>query len=624
MRFVVWRIARALVFAAILALVLRACSAIPTEEGKHYDIDRAKVDIELQDDGSLVVREALTFDFSGTFSGAYREFPLNGDARVTDIGVSEGRAGFEPGANTALGSFGFPETFGFEELPGGKNQTFGTEGGRGRNFRVVWHYRAADEKRTFLITYRVINATDVRDDIVDVTWTPWGDQWDFHLDELETTISAASGAAPTAAWVRPRSLGGELHVDAVAAASIDRVGDHEAVGFRAVFDRDAIDTTTGTQVRSGAGLAEIEAAEASLDAKSGIWDDLLNFVALDVLLICLIIGGLAVAAVALIYWLARDARTDTPTYLPEPPEQIPPALAYAIATEGEYDNDVVLATLLDLVDRDFYESRTAPGKDLDLELRRPGDRPSPELAPYETAALDFFDKLIDAEWTALSKLSEKIPEHSSSWRSRWEGLNEALDRAESGQIAWDRDLRPARAWIAWGAFMLLLGVLVAYFVRTGLWVTPAAAILTTQLLIFALPGSWARRLKPEDRQRNARWRAFRKWTDDFPRLDDDPPATLDLWRRILVYAVAFGSADRVAKSGHIPAPVAEQASSQGLWVAGVLHGDGLGSVGLNSFSSSFASQVAPESSSGGGAAVAAVAASAAVGAAALGRPNRRV
>jgi len=82
------------------------------------------------------------------------------------------------------------------------------------------------------------------------------------------------------------------------------------------------------------------------------------------------------------------------------------------------------------------------------------------------------------------------------------------------------------------------------------------------------------------------------------RVEDDPPSTLKLWRRILVYAVAFDTAERVAKSGRIPAPVAEEAASSGLWTSYAV-GSGFGH-GFSGFSSGFSSQVAPESSSSGG------------------------
>ncbi len=590
MRFVAWRILRALAIAAIFGAIVVAISSVSSTEPKHYEITDADVDVELQRDGSLIVDETLDFDFSGDFSGAYREFPLNGNARVTDVSVSEGGMEYQPGGNTALGSVDSPGTFGAERRPG-------------RDFRIVWHYEAADEARTFQVTYRVVNATDVHDDVVDVTWTVWGDQWDFWLDHLDASIGSQKGAEPEAAWLRPRSLGVEPVLAKRASVSVERLREGENAGLRAVFPRDAIDTTSGTSAGRGAGLAEIEREEARVDDDYGALERLENFAADNVLLLSLLIGGLALLGAALLYLLARERPTGVPQYVPEPPEDVPPALAFALAREGAYDDDIVLATLLDLVDRGFYEARAAAGTDdLDLELRVAKERPEAEqLANYEVAALDFFDRILDHGWVALGEMSDRIPKHSTSWRSRWENLNEKLDRAEEGTLSWDRDLRGWRHRLALVAGLALGAVVVLAFLRTHRLAIPLIALATTLLLIYALPGTWLQRLDPAARERSARWRAFESWTRDFPRLDDDPPATLKLWRRILVYAVAFGTAERVAKSGRIPAPVGEEAASSGIWTAYAVQ-PGFGS-GFGGFSSGFSSQVAPEASSdssGGG------------------------
>ena len=58
--------------------------------------------------------------------------------------------------------------------------------------------------------------------------------------------------------------------------------------------------------------------------------------------------------------------------------------------------------------------------------------------------LDFFDKLIEDDWVALGKMKDRVPEHSSTWRDRWEAMNGYLEGAEDGEIAWDRDLRGGR------------------------------------------------------------------------------------------------------------------------------------------------------------------------------------
>jgi len=579
------RLIGALLIIAVVAAASAVIPAVPTSE-KEYEITDAGVSVRLQDDGSLLVHEALPFDFTGSFSGAYRDIPVLDGVQLSDFGVREAGSGrYRPGGNTALGSSDSPGTFGVERMEHG--------------YRVVWHYSAADETRAFELTYRVTGATKVYDDVVDVAWNVWGSQWDFWLDNLDAEIAAASDTAPEQAWVRPRSLGVDPEVGADASVAIDRVPEGEAVGFRAVFPRDAISSTGGAKVEAGDGLAKIEDEEAALDDDYGTIDKLENYATDSALLLSLIVAAAALTATAALVLAARERDTGVPEYLPEPPEDVPPAVGYAIAHEGDYDQRIVLATLMDLVDRGFYEARPAAGEDLDLEIRRGERSDVAGLQPYETETLEFFDELVGDEWVALGSMSDRIPKHSSTWRTRWQSLNGSLEDAEEGAISWDRDYRGLRALIALAA-MIVFGLLIALiWARSHRIGIPVTGLVATLLLIFVPPSNWLRRLEPAARERNERWSAFEKWTRDFPRLEDDPPATLKLWRRILVYAIAFGTAERVAKSGRIPAPVADEAASSGLWTSYAITSGSFGS-GFDGFSSGFASQVAPESSSGSG------------------------
>ncbi|MFN8152073.1 MAG: DUF2207 domain-containing protein [Solirubrobacterales bacterium] len=227
-----------MIFVVIIAGVAWAALTflpdVPTQE-KQYEIDNADVDVQLQPDGSLLVHESLDFDFHGSFSGAYRDIPLNGDAQITGMRVSSGGERYSPGAATGLGSYDLPNSFGTEKFGGTSDFSgAGDTTGDNRYLRVVWHYNAVDEHRTFDLFYRVTGATNVRDDVVDVTWTIWGDQWDFWLNDLDATFTAADGAAPTHTWLRPRSLGTEPEIEGDAAvASVSRVPQEaEAVGMR--------------------------------------------------------------------------------------------------------------------------------------------------------------------------------------------------------------------------------------------------------------------------------------------------------------------------------------------------------------------------------------------------------
>lgn len=597
-KFVARLVAVALIAAAAWAL-LTYVPEIPTNE-KQYEIDAANVEITLQRDGSLLVRESLRFDFTGSFTGAYRDIPLRGGARITDMAVYGNGVRYTPGAATGLGSYDRPDSFGVKEFDGTSDFSgAGDTAAANRYLRVVWHYSAEDEDRTFDLVYRVSGATNVRDDVVDVTWSIWGSQWDFWLNDLDARITAASGVAPTHSWLRPRSLGAEPGIEGDAAvASVERVPEGEAVGMRAVFPRDAIVSTAGAEVDPGDGLAEIEEQERALDDDLSAITKLRNLLSENALPISIVLFLVGAGGIALMLVAARERPADAPEYLPEPPEDIPPALGYQLASEGTYDERLVLATLIDLVDRGYFEAKPSEGDDLDLLIRRAEDRPSPEqLKDYEVTVMDFFDQLLGESWIAIGKMKDEVPAHSSVWRSRWENMNERLDEAEHGSVTWDRDLSPARALLALVLALLFVILIAAQFTRTQHVPVPVAGMILTVGLLVSVPRTWLRRMALEPRQRSARWQAFERWTRDFPRLHDDPPATLQLWRRILVYAVAFGTAERIAKSGRIPAPLAEQAA--GAWTAYAFHSGSFGGS-FDSFGSGFSSQVAPESSSGGG------------------------
>ncbi len=133
--------------------------------------------------------------------------------------------------------------------------------------------------------------------------------------------------------------------------------------------------------------------------------------------------------------LARERDGGAPEYLPEPPDDATPALAYALAHEGGNSSNTVLATLLDLVDRGYYETSQATTADekLDLALEQKADRPAEELTDYEQDVLAFFDQLLDGKQVAMSEMKDEIPQHSEVWRGRWERMTEKLDDGRGGR-----------------------------------------------------------------------------------------------------------------------------------------------------------------------------------------------
>lgn len=584
--------ARRILFAVLATTLALAPSAFADSA----DIVDADVELRLASDASLLVTEHLTFDYDGSFQGSYRDIDLLHGERIKDVTFSQGETVYEPGGNTALGSNDRPGVFGTERF--------------GNTYRVVWHYRASDEQRTYDLSYRVVGAAEAYDDVIDVGWAVWGSQWDFDLDRLSASLTnpALDPADPAyRVWGHPRSVDGETERgDGIATLEAEDVDSGTAVEFRVTVPRTPGQNISGARQVSGDGLPGILAEEQELDDDyNSFVNRLVRFVENNWLALIL---GLA-ALVALLHvplgLLAREHADSIPEYLPEPPDDAPPALAYGLAHEGVDSDDTVLATLLDLIDRGYYATSSATSDDEKLDLaikaKPAAERPQNPLASYEQEVLEFFDQLLDGEQVALSDMKDKIPEHSDLWRGRWERMTEEIYSADEGHIAWDRNFNPLRYALIVIAVLLQGLITLVHAADGGSLVFPLGLAVLTFVSLGALPAVWFKRVSRANADRVASWKAFAHWTEDFPRLKDDPPQTLDLWKRIIVYGVAFGTADRMIKSGRIPEPVTEMSRTSDTWGGYVFTGSfNSSSFDGSSFSSGFASQVAPQSSSSGG------------------------
>ncbi|HWN23298.1 MAG TPA: DUF2207 domain-containing protein, partial [Gaiellaceae bacterium] len=121
---------------AALALALAGNAS-----ARSFSLPAADVVARVQTDGSVVVDENITYAFDGSFSGAFREIPLRDGELVDEVGVFESGTSYRAGASAELGSSGEPGTFGTAETDDG--------------IRIVWHYEASSEQRTFRVHYRL-------------------------------------------------------------------------------------------------------------------------------------------------------------------------------------------------------------------------------------------------------------------------------------------------------------------------------------------------------------------------------------------------------------------------------------------------------------------------------------
>ena len=129
--------------------------------------------MQVAKDGSLLVDEHITYAFSGPFSGGFRDIPLRDGETIDRVRVTEDGRTYRPGGCTELGCIDAAGTYGTTKV--------------GDSLRVVWHYGATDELRTFTVHYRLRGLAVAYDDVVDVNLKVWGSEWKVPLDRLTAT-----------------------------------------------------------------------------------------------------------------------------------------------------------------------------------------------------------------------------------------------------------------------------------------------------------------------------------------------------------------------------------------------------------------------------------------------------
>ena len=370
--------------------------------------------MKIQSDGSLLVREQITFDFSGDFSGAYRDIPLRDGESIDDVGVSEGGDDYIPGANTELGSFGVPGSYGVETSS--------------KRVRIVWHYRAENERRTFTISYRFRGLAVAYDDVVDVNLRVWGDEWPAGLGSLAASMQLPGRAelSPlyrvwgSPAWVR----GVVARFPEKATLRASQIPAHQFVEFRVVFPRSLLTSTSGAQVRSGNGLPTIVAEEAAsqraYEHDRERIDDAKGHPVRTMSSLLLLGFGPALGLMTLV-WLVygRERRTGYDReYEQEPPTDTEPALVPSLVRQRTVPgSNEFTATLFDLIRRGRYKATPVTTErplwgglrhenvaDLEVTLADP----KVETAPFEEPVAKVVDWVVDSEGERLSKFREEI------------------------------------------------------------------------------------------------------------------------------------------------------------------------------------------------------------------------
>ena len=581
-------------------------TAVPAA-AKSFNLTNADVEVVVEADGSVRVVEHLTYDFDGLYMGAWRDIPLRAGEDVVDVEVGEAGVSYEPGAPTELGSQGDSGTFGVERRAGFT--------------RVVWHYEAFNEPRTFSISYRMLGLAVAYDDVVDVNLKVWGDQWDQPLGHLYATLELPGvfSSGEVLVWGHPRSVNGSTSLGSDGVSPIltaEGIPSGQWVELRVVFPRSGLQSSDGASVVAGNGLDEILGYEEAQDSQAATDRTLLIFLVSTLALLTFLPATVAVLVIYRRHGREPDVAYDR-EYEQEPPSNHPPAVIGGLLRQGPVGTEDFVATMFDLIRRGALSAQPVTvEKSTWMGLRREdisdlqiglADVNRAEGA-VEKPVMDILTRVLAEGPLPLTEFRKEIREDAAANASSYDKFeSEArkeqvrlglLDRSGGKPLAWAIGILIlifAFVYLFWRA---VVGSRWAPFLTPGLIIAFVinAAIVAT----FGIRQTgWVKR-SDQGALLAVRWQAFKRYLQDFSRLHEAPPIALDLWDAYLVYAITLGVADDVLEAARIQAPEELARSSHLYWYGNHGFSGGHSTNALAGLQSALSGAFAPPGSSGGG------------------------
>lgn len=573
-------------------------------------MEEVTYEAKLQPDATAQVTETYTIDFNGQWNGFYRYIPI-GDTPIEDVVVSENGQAYEFNPGT---EYGPPGTYLVKE--------------EGDSLLIDWSIDAEDETRTFTVTYRLINAVKIHEDTAEFYRKFVGDENQQGIQR----VSAAVTLPPEAGRYKQGEdikIWGHGPIEGVVEFAdsnrvIWEVNDLSAGTFMegrvvmptALFP-DAPPSAHTNQTMLPTITAEEQEWAAEADRRRGLarWQ---MGGAIGAVLLSLIISFFCWFKFGRKHPVAFDGE-----YYRELPAHYSPGELASLWNFGTIKGRDLTATILDLarrkyirideeiVEKDRFLFGTKKDEAYRLTFLPPPDPASlrnPEegvLRPHEQKLLAFLRDTVarGKGYLYLHEIEDFAGEQRIEMAKFWKEWTDDLKVRGDELNFFENNARMIITTVLLG--MAMIGTAVFLFSVTNMDLLGVGLIISGIITVI-LP-LFFRRRTPSGQEQYAKWKAFRRFLEDFSQMETHEIPSLVIWEHFLVYAVTLGVAKEVIKQLQVVFPNLEDNGYRfgyGWYYMGA-HGDLSGFPNsFDSFSESIENSikaaVSTSSSSGGG------------------------
>ena len=377
---------------------------------KSYEIPEIRIEVSINEDGTILITEHLTYDFDGSFSWAQYQLPRQGFTGIRDIKVSETGKVYVNKNDEQRGTFSISES---DEY-----------------IRLKWHFNAEDERRTFSVSYTLEGALTIGPKWSQFFWNYLSDEREKSTNQLDISIKLSEAVTPDSlyGWTR-RSLGrmdlqkeqGYLKING------DNIDDNDFAKVRSLFPTSIL--TNPKITNPNFTLNHVRSNEQAYDQKIAkrnemkqYWDQTGEVINYAIALLALIIFYLVYQKYGKRYSTSHLSSTET---IVTPSRERPAAIGWLL-NRRNITSVHLISTVLDLARRGYFkiqegepEEGMFPSDDPTFSVERTEQGLQDNLLDWERSIIQFVENRLDKNIQKLHEIFKGTNSDVSSWFSEW-------------------------------------------------------------------------------------------------------------------------------------------------------------------------------------------------------------
>lgn len=522
----------------------------------NYDIKNFYIDANVLENGDMEVKELIVL--KGTFNGYERDLAYRGvnnniynASGITNLKISAKEVSQDISFATLNENF---ETF--------KKVDFSNNGTKGEyvespisgGYRYRMYYFTNKAKTAFLIEYTLKDVAIIHNDCVEIYWNFIGDAFEDSIENLNIRITLPKKDSSIRWWFHG-DLAGNSTLDETSAtttivATLDNNAAYSAVDSRILFDKSLVNEEVVSKKDGQDVLESITAHEDEIVRK-----DLERIAYIKKMYTTALVLTISYFIVLILIWIYVYFKFDK--------ERIP-------SFQNEYNREFIDDYNVEVIDYLMNKNITSNAMSASIMNLIYKKNISYEEIVSDKGKKDYQftlvtrDNLNEAENLLVDFLFQKIGKDNvftTNGLKKYASSTRTCDTFMASYTAWNNQVLKDgkneeffesganKALYGIGIFIFAL-IIIGFVAGNEIHFFPAFfTIFTAIIFIIYLCASTKKTQKGIEHF--ARWKAFKKFLNDFGTFELKELPEIDLWERYLVYATIFGLADKVEKAMNV-------------------------------------------------------------------------